>query len=144
MLILLQPEQALRNWSVISEPLRIGLLSHYEKTDGIMANIAELILSEAMQCWSLEHENKTVAIGLTMMAREDLTRRKSLIIEALVRTSDEPIADSLWMEALSALAKYGRGQGCTEITLYTDVERLKELVLLAGGSIATVYGRIPI
>lgn len=82
--------------------------------------------------WVLVKEGQPLAIVITSIYFDGLAGTRQVVIYALKALGFIDLKD--YKKGLEQLKEYAKGQGCTRIVAYTDVERIKQVVRWLGGS----------
>ena len=146
MLVRLLPEQITNFWEIIKESIELSLPPVVGDNADRMKNIMVSLLSGTMDCWAsftLEDGNTNInGIVVTTIIEDTNSGTKDLLIYSVYGITS--ITKDSWADGQVVLAKWGKENGCSRITGYTDVESIITAVKRLGGNAEQVYITLPI
>lgn len=142
------PEQVVRHWEKISFAIESALppIADSRKTDDRMNGILESILAGKLEVhvFAAYEDQAPIVYGITVTAiiQPVDNNRKELLIYSLF--ASKQLSKDIIMEGLELFKKYAKGQNCSAISGYTNIEGLKALIAKVGGSSSFSYVRLEV
>jgi len=129
----LTPDQVSEQWEDgIKDAIEYALppLASYESPDR-MGNIFTSLLSGEMVCWTIWKEEDICIIATLQILIDGASQTRNLLVYSLY--SYMTITLDMWGTLVKLLTAFAREQKCSKIIAYTNVERIKEIILSVGG-----------
>lgn len=140
MLVQLQPVQISLLWDDIKHSVSNTTDIPVGKTEEYFSGLLANLLSGKFQCWVVyslvDNVRKLSAIGITALVDDKLFGVKNLHILSLY--GYRRLTDELMVTSLQKLKDYATSEHCVNITLSTNIDRIKTLSKLAGFSSTSV------
>ena len=137
MLVRLLPDDIEKGWDVISKAL-IGSVPEYVKVDDIgMTNILYALLNDTLQCWLITGDNFKErgmhGIVTTTVVVDEASQTKNLLIYSFrgYRMLTQDIMNDFYI----TLKTFAKSKNCYKIIAYTEIERIKTMIINMGGRV---------
>jgi len=134
---MLLPDQIVTYWDLFKEQIERNPPPISDHGPYDINNILLSVLAGGMQAWILnEKDGESVGFVLTTILRDASGVSTLLIYNALILG---PAKQSLWLNALETLVKYGKARGCSKISSFIANQKLIALFKEHGVSTEFVY-----
>ena len=135
MLIRLLPDQISQFWNVIKYAIEQSLPPiAYEHPDKLN-RILSAAISGKVEVWvsytKTQEVNKLEGVVVTKILYDDASGTKNLLIYCLY--GYEKVNSDSWLIGLTALVKYAKSRGCSQIISYSDIPHIIDIVKYLGG-----------
>ena len=143
MILKLSPDQIGEKWDTIKLSIELSIPPILQGGEIRMNNILDALLTDIMQCWTVENEQgELCAILTTTFMPDPGTRLISLFVYSIYGI--KPLDINMWREGFSELRSWARSKGCCNIVAFTNVPKIIQIVKTFGGSANQVLVTIPI
>jgi len=139
MLVELTPKEVGDRWSThIREAIRLSLMPSTVSDNERLLNVLKSIVSGRLKCWEIvSDENEVFGIVTTTMSYDECDGTFSLLIYTVYAFKE--LTKSLVKDGMVTLIKHARKEHCSEISVYTQVESVRDLIKMYGGETNTYY-----
>ena len=136
MLIKMLPTQAVTQWSRVSKALDNSIFPLADKSPDKMLNIMAEVGTGILTCWwsvdKSDEFNKCKGIVITKVFEDFTSKTRSLLIFCLYAFEKQESKE--YLSAIDTLMRYARGEGCSNIILYSSNEKMTKLLNKYGGN----------
>jgi hypothetical protein len=137
------PKNTIRDHAdIIGEAFRKAAPENIEITQDKINKLLIHLESRIMTCWLVFENKEVVALAITKIVEDHCLETKDLLIYLLYGL--KKLSLDVWDESFKKMAVYGKFMGCTSITAFTSVEKIKIMAERMGGSAEMTYLSIPL
>jgi len=135
-----------KNYDWIKNAIKDSVPNHIELTDEGMINIMKSLAVGGMEAWtiySLDNDVQNIKVlMITMITFDDIFDQNNLLIYSI--KGFESLSMKEWRDSLDSLMVYGRSRKISNITAFTNIDRVIKIVNELGGNTDTKFITIPI
>ena len=142
MLVKLLPDQVAKNWPAIRKVIEIALPPISKGAEDRMNKVLEAIINNHAHCWFSYNKNEQLdGVMVTSFLSDEITGIQNLLIFSVYSLNIERRS---WLEGIRTLIKFAKGNGCSQIVAYTNIDSIIKFVEHLGGSADFRLLQIPI
>ena len=135
MILLLTPDQCSAYWHDLKQAVKIAMPSIGDNSDEGLNEVLSSLLTGTSQAWALLDATQVVAITITVIHQEPVSKARNLLIYALAGYAN--IKQELWLEGFNRLKAFATEMNCRKIIAYSSVPRVLDIAVGLGGNTNT-------
>lgn len=135
MILLLTPDQCSAYWTDLKQAITMAMPSIGDNSEEGLNEVLAALLQGTSQAWALLDATQVVAIAITAIQQESVSKARNLLIYALAGYAN--IKQATWLEGFNRLKQYAAEMHCRKIIAYTSVPRVIEIAVGLGGNANT-------
>ena len=106
------------------------------------SNVLKAIRKGDLMGWAVYEGGSLVAVAITKIVEDLCLETRELLIYCVYAW--QKLSLEVWDEAFRQMAMFGLSQGCTTMTAYTCVDKVKQMAVRMNGNADMVYLNIPL